>query len=218
MKTLILFAVFVFGTALYAQNTYIDPTTTAALLLYSSELKKSQENTLLQHKKVEKAQALLSGQMALVERTQQKVLKGLSEVSTTLSGGIKVKEIYQDLRESVALSARIGELTRKDPEFAVFGLKASEETVRRAVGLTQEVSALLEGGELNLLSAGDRYRLLFSLSEKVKTLKMHLYSISFSMERAKRLGFLRALNPFQGYINTDKTIVENILQRYKHQF
>ena len=39
-----------------------------------------------------------------------------------------------------------------------------------------------------------------------------------NIERAKRLGFLKAINPFQGYINTDKTIVENIMIKYKHNF
>ena len=201
-----------------AQNTYIDPTTTAALLLYSSELKKSQEKTLVEQKNLEKAQLFLSSQMAAVFSLQQKVFKGLSEVSTSLSGGIKVKEIYSDLSECAVLLRRIGSLTAQAPQYAVFGAKASEETYHRTLAMTYEISELLGGGELNLMLGGDRYRLLFSLSEKIKTLKMHLFSISFAMQRAARLGFLRAINPFQGYINTDKSIVEEIMRRYKHSF
>ena len=34
-------------------------------------------------------------------------------------------------------------------------------------------------------------------------------------KKANRLGFWNSINPFAGYINTDKGIVENIMNRYK---
>ena len=84
--------------------------------------------------------------------------------------------------------------------------------------MSTEVGELLKSGELNLATAGDRYKLIYDISTKVKMLKVWLATISLDLERAKRLGFWRAINPFQGYINTDKDIVRNIMDRYKHNF
>ena len=54
--------------------------------------------------------------------------------------------------------------------------------------------------------------------KNVKKLKLWLLAIKLNLERAERLGFWNAINPFQGYINTDKSIVENIMKKYKHNF
>ncbi len=203
---------------LSAQNTYIDPTTTAAMILYSENLKSEQEKTIEQQNKLQQAQTWVGAQMAVANDIQNKILKGLREVSGTLQNGIQVKEIYSDLQDCVTYSSQISTLVSDAPEYAIFGVKATKETYESVLAMSTDVSELLKSGELNLATAGDRYRLLFSISEKVKTLKIWLLTIMMNIERAKRLGFLKAINPFQGYINTDKTIVENIMTKYKHNF
>jgi hypothetical protein len=45
-----------------------------------------------------------------------------------------------------------------------------------------------------------------------------LLAIKLRLEKANRLGFWNSINPFAGYINTDKGIVENIMNRYKRNF
>lgn len=201
-----------------AQDTYIDPATTAALVLYSENLKTEQEKTIEQHDKLQKAQTWVGTQMAAANDIQNKILKGLREVSGTLQNGIQVKEIYSDIKDCGTYASQISTLVEDDPEYAIFGVKATKETYESVLEMTTDVTELLKSGDLNLATSGDRYRLLFSISEKVKKLKIWLLTIMMNLERAKRLGFLRALNPFQGYINTDKTIVENIMVKYKHNF
>lgn len=201
-----------------AQNTYIDPTTTAALILYSENLKSEQQKTIEQQNKLQQAQTWVGAQMVVANDIQNKILKGLREVSGTLQNGIQVKEIYSDLKDCANYSSQISTLVSDAPEYAIFGVKATKETYESVLAMSTDVSELMKSGELNLATAGDRYRLLFSISEKVKTLKIWLLTIMMNIERAKRLGFLKAINPFQGYINTDKTIVENIMIKYKHNF
>lgn len=203
---------------LSAQNTYIDPTTTAALILYSENLKSQQQKTIEQQNKLQQAQTWVGAQMVVANDIQNKILKGLREVSGTLQNGIQVKEIYSDLQDCATYSSQISTLVSDAPEYAIFGVKATKETYESVLAMSTDVSELLKSGELNLATAGDRYRLLFSISEKVKTLKIWLLTIMMNIERAKRLGFLKAINPFQDYINTDKTIVENIMIKYKHNF
>lgn len=212
------FCLLLMGNFLSAQNTYVDVATTAALKLYSDNLKDKQNETIEQQNKLQKAQAWVASQMVVANNIQDKILKGLSEVSGTLTNGLQVKGIYEDLKDCTMYSSEISKLVKAHPEYAIFGAKATETTYKEVLKMSSEVSELLKSGELNLATAGDRYKLLYEISTKVKMLKVWLATISLNLDRAKRLGFWRAINPFQGYINTDKDIVRNIMEKYKHNF
>lgn len=202
----------------YAQNTYVDVTTTLALKLYSDNLKDKQEETIEQQTKLQQAQAWVSSQMAVANTIQNNVLRGLSEVSGTLRNGTQVLGIYREANRCITYADEILSIASQHPQFTPFGVKASQKCYEQVIELTSEVTELLTPGRLNLATAGDRYKLLFAVSEKVKMLKIWLLAVKLNLERAKRLGFFNAINPFRGYINTDKNIVENIMWTYKNRF
>ena len=202
----------------FAQNIYIDPTTTLALKLYSDNLEKQQEKTIEQQTKLQHAQTWVSSQMAIANNIQNKVLKGLTEVSGTLKNGVQVVSIYHELERCIQYSGDILLLTKDKPQYAIFGVKASEKAYEQVIKLSLDVTNLLQPGELNLATSGDRYKLLFSVSQNVIMLKIWLLATKLNIERAIRLGWFQSINPFQGYINTDLSIVENIMWTYKNRF
>ena len=212
--TVLLFA----GSFALAQNIYIDVTTTLALKLYSDNLENQQEKTLEQQTKLQQAQTWVSTQMAVANNIQNKVLKGLNEVSGTLKNGVQVVSIYNELDRCLQYSSDILELTSDKPQFAVFGVKATQKAYEQVIKLSTDVTDLLKPGELNLATAGDRYKLLFSVSQNVTMLKIWLLATKLNIERAIRLGWFQSINPFQGYINTDMSIVQNIMWTYKNRF
>ena len=55
MKTIITIIFLGFGGLLYAQNTYIDPTVTAAMILYSENLKAKQNEVIDETSKLKDA-------------------------------------------------------------------------------------------------------------------------------------------------------------------
>jgi len=166
MKKYYLSLVFL-GGFLSAQNTYVDVVTTAALKLYSDNLKDKQNETITQQNKLQKAQAWVGTQMVVVNNIQEKILKGLSEVSGTLQNGLQVKEIYEDLKDCAMYSSEIGKFVKQNPEYAVFGAKTTEYTYRQILKMSTEVSELLKSGELNLATAGDRYKLIYDMHIKI---------------------------------------------------
>ena len=206
------------GSFAFAQNTYIDVTTTLALKLYSDNLENQQEKTIEQQTKLQQAQTWVSTQMAVANNIQNKVLKGLNEVSGTLKNGVQVVSIYNELDRCLQYSSDILELTSDKPQFAVFGVKATQKAYEQVIKLSTDVTDLLKPGELNLATAGDRYKLLFSVSQNVTMLKIWLLATKLNIERAIRLGWFQSINPFQGYINTDMSIVQNIMWTYKNRF
>lgn len=218
MKKLSILSLFLTVGFAFAQNIYIDPTTTLALKLYSDNLEKQQEKTIDQQTKLQQAQTWVSSQMAVANAIQNKVLKGLNEVSGTLKNGVQVVSIYQELERCIQYSGDILELTRDKPHYAVFGVKASQKAYEQVIKLSTDVTDLLQPGELNLATSGDRYKLLFSVSQNVMMLKIWLLATKLNIERAIRLGWFQSINPFQGYINTDLSIVQNIMWTYKNRF
>lgn len=206
------------GSFAFAQNTYIDVTTTLALKLYSDNLENQQEKTIEQQTKLQQAQTWVSTQMAVANIIQNKVLKGLNKVSGTLKNGVQVVSIYNELDRCLQYSNDILTLTSNKPQYSVFGVKATQKAYEQVIKLTTDVTDLLKPGELNLATAGDRYKLLFSVSQNVTMLKIWLLATKLNIERAIRLGWFQSINPFQGYINTDMSIVENIMWTYKNRF
>lgn len=202
----------------FAQNTYIDPTVTAAMILYSENLKAKQNQVIDETSKLKDAQTWVGTQMVAASDIQNKILKGLKEVSGTLQNGIQVQQIYAELNKCYKYSSEVVQLASAHPQYAIFGAKASQKTYEQSLKIVTDVSDILASGELNLATAGDRYKILHNISENVKNLKLWLLAIKLRLEKANRLGFWNSINPFAGYINTDKSIVENIMYKYKHNF
>ena len=65
-----------FCALLTAQNTYIDPTVTAAMILYSENLKAKQNEVIDETSKLKDAQTWVGTQMVAANDIQNKILKG----------------------------------------------------------------------------------------------------------------------------------------------
>ena len=62
------------GTWGFSQNTYIDPTVTAAMILYSENLKAKQNDVIDETSKLKDAQAWVGTQMVVANDIQNKIL------------------------------------------------------------------------------------------------------------------------------------------------
>lgn len=216
-NTIIFFLSFlVYGEALKGQAIYLDPTTTAALMLYSSQLRKEQEKTKEEVKGLKRVQATVGVAMAEVGRIQDKVYRGLREVSGTVSNAYQVKEIYNNVERSALTMKRIKNIAIEHPQYMVFTESIIKKSNERITKASLELTNLLTSDDLNLMTAGDRQRVLKMINDTIMMLRVDLMSILMRLERVERIGFWRELNPFKGYINTDRSIVENIMERYKY--
>ena len=207
-----------FSTIGFAQKTYSDLTTSLALNMYANNLKSEQNKTIEQQTKLQQAQAWVSTQMVVANDIQNKVLKGLREVSGTLSNGIQMKNILTSLQNSYKYTGDILNIVSAHPQYSIFGVKSSEKVYLTAADIVTEYSDILAGGDLNLATAGDRSKLLTQTLQKVMMLEMWILDVKLRLERAIRIGFWKSANPFQGYVDTDKSIVDNIMNQYKWNF
>lgn len=201
-----------------AQKIYMDPVTAGAMVGYAVTLKGGHERAEKEQDKLQKAQTFISAQVALVKKVQDKVYKGLSEAGGTIQNAIQVKNIGEETKQCVEYSKSISQLVERHPQYAIFGAKATQRCYEQTLKIANEMSNILADGETNLATAGDRYRVLDNIEHQVRMLKIYLISVQLALENAEYAGFWRSINPFQGYIDTDKDIIQNIMQKFKHQF
>lgn len=203
----------------YGQTVYVDPATSGAMLAYSGILKDGQDDIKEEQSKLKEFQALVGLGVNRLEQTQQKLLKGFQEVNTTITNGIQVVNISKEIVRIYQVAEDLTELIGDYPEYAVFGIKATEQAYQHAIEIGAEVTSIIQNTDgKNLMSAGDRLRILEKIYHKVSHFRFLLQVIEYNIRYAIRLGWWRAINPFQGYINTDKNIIENIMVRYKYIF
>lgn len=215
MKKIILTAGLFLSAIGSAQVTYFDPTTVIALNNYSDIIRNEQNKTNEELKGIKKAQALLTTQMLVVNAIQEDVRKGLTEIAGTVDNGFQVKNILKDLNYIMKYTGEVKDLVKENPAYAVFGRTASEQTWQVGTKLVAEMNDIITKGNLNLATAGDRHKVLAKIESHIALVRLWIYNLKTSIERAKRYGFWKSINPFQSHINTDKAIVQRIIDRYK---
>lgn len=199
-----------------SQTIYIDPTVTAAISIGNSELKSSQNKTNNLLSQVKVAQLAVAAQLEAANKLQQKVYNGLTEVSSVLNDAYSVKRIVTNSTRLLDYSNQIVSFAAGNPEFTVFAISETKEFKRRILLLSSEVTTILTGGELNMMNAGQRRQLLRTIEIETALLAGQAWHILYTMKRAKNIGFWRAINPFQQWINMDIRIAKDIINRSKY--
>lgn len=197
-----------------AQVIYFDPVVSSAMIGVNTALANGQKKQEKELNKLQKAQLWVGGQLAWANDIQNNILKGLSEVNAAVTTGIQAKNIVYETKMIWENFDKLKKFIAQNPEYAVFGKKATESLYQDIILLGTHVVNVKTGGWNNLMSSGDRYKSLEEIRTRLKTIRIRINAIYMVMERAKYVGFWKSINPFQGYINTDKNIVENIIWKY----
>jgi hypothetical protein len=106
------------------------------------------------------------------------------------------------------------EIARKNPVYLVFAEQQAQFFKERATKLALEVSTFaLKGGGNNLMDSGERSKLLNNVLTEMLILRSITYGMYRAMYYAQMRGLMRSLNPFQGYVNMDMQIVDDIIRK-----
>jgi hypothetical protein len=140
--------------------------------------------------------------------TEQLVYRSMTEVDQGLKSAMAVRQISALSLEIISESRGILALAVSTPHLLLFA--------EQATSLATEVAGLvLKEREDLMLDFGKRDALLKKISLELKTIRALLFSIKKCMYWAKARGLLHSVNPYAGFINTDKRMVENLLLNYK---
>lgn len=215
MKLLLLFLLATTSGTAFGQI-YFDPAVSGAQAAHSAIIDKQLNTTNEKLTLIERGQLTVTGNLTVVNSMQEKIYKGLSEVSSILTTLSNVKEIA---RIATGISSDVDdimELANENPAFLLFAEQNATLFQQRATALALEVSNFaLKGGAENLMDAGERSKIINSILNELVILRSYTYGMYRSMYFARLKGFLRSANPFQGYMEMDVAIVDDIIKNRK---
>lgn len=205
-----------FTGSVFGQAVYIDAAVSGATAAHAAVINSQLDATNERLTLIERGQLAITGNLTIVNTMQDKIYKGLSEVSSILTNLSNVQEIG---RMATAISSDLKdvmELAGENPALLLFAERNATMFQQRATSLALEVSNfVLKGGEANLMDAGERTKLINQVLTEMIILRSYTYGMYRSMYFAQMKGFVRALNPFQGYINIDIQLAQDIARKTK---
>jgi len=154
--------------------------------------------------------------LSAVVTVQSIILSSLTQVDQGLKNAIAVKQIGSLVAEIALESSEMIEMAKSDPHLLLFAEEVSRQLKDRGIKLFSEVSALvLKEGENVLMDFEKRDALLKKIALELRVIRALVFSVKKSMYWAKSNGVLRSLNPYQGFINQDLRLGNEILFKSK---
>lgn len=217
MRTLFLFiALLLLETRLHAQI-YIDPAVAAATGAHAGVINGQLNTTNNNLTLIQRGQLAVTGQMVIVNDLQDKIYKGLSEVSAVVRNLLAIKDISEISTDIVRDVNKAMDLAGSNPVLILFAEEGAREFKSRATALATEVTSFVtRGGGQNLMDSGERANLLNRIVTEMTILRGVAYGMYRSMYWAKQRGILNSLNPYAGFINLDKRIADDIIRNAKY--
>ena len=158
--------------------------------------------------------------LTLLEKLKN-LYRTLQQRYNTLGTAISVAEIGIEaepmVKQIVSYQGQIVELAEKNPAGAALGIATEVEFAEKAEALAGYVAGLtLSIGDINQMKASDR-KLLFDYViqqlSKIQELSGNMVNI---LTYSNLSTLLRSINPFQSFIDQDKSMVESIIQNAKY--
>lgn len=215
-QTIILLGMLLLGIHLHAQI-YVDPTVAAATSAHAAVINRQLGATNDRLTLIQRGQLAVTGQLVIVNDLQDKIYKGLSEVSAIVRNLLAVKDIANISTDIVRDVNRAIDIAGSNPVLLLFAEQGAREFKIRATNLATEVASFVTvGGRNNLMDSGERAKLLNRIVTELTILRGVAYGMYRSMYWAKQRGILNALNPYAGFINIDKRIADDIVRNAKY--
>src|SRR5699024_1809611 len=152
-------------------------------------------------------------QLLVLEEVNSKIFKGLTTASSLLNDASTVKNIFTTLESSKAHLQRIIDFSGEHPQYIVFSRESISIANQRILKIYAEVASILSSNTRTLMDSGIRKTFLNDIYSNLLLLRGSLYGILLSMENAQRIGFWKAINPFKGYVDQDKALMQEIIRK-----
>lgn len=161
----------------------------------------------------------IKNKTAQVIAIQEYIYQQLKNVNSALTQSKKLIYLYQYVGKIVSNSNRMLDLSIQHPEYAVLVSKYYSAIGEQVLKLQKEVSAdILNENKDFLMDAMDREMLLEKVFTRARNINGNILYIILRLENAKKIPYLYQVPVLRNYINVDRAIVGDIIQKYKYIF
>lgn len=107
-------------------------------------------------------------------------------------------------------------IAKEDPKLVVFAANSQKLIVKRATNLSKFIGLIpLQYNDWNVISDTDRKDMIEHIITELRVIRGNAYGLKNQLKYAKQYNYWSQLNPWQGYINQDKRLVDEILNNTK---
>jgi len=150
---------------------------------------------------------------------QEYIYQQLKNVNSALTQSKKLIYLYQYLGRIVNNSNKMLDLTAQHPEYAILVSKYYVEIGKQTMKLQREVTQdILNENKDFLMDASDREMLIEKVFTRVRNINGNILYIILRLENAKKIPYIYQVPVLRNYLNIDKAIVSDIIQKYKYLF
>lgn len=211
------FCLLLYSGIVQAQQYVVDPWHLSAVV-QNSAVRSSAEATHDQYlSKINNNITDLNTNLGSVVLAQTIIYRSLSNVNSALKDGLAVKNMAVIIADITSYVQQALSLARSDPALLLVANGITSQMRTRATMLLSDVSGyILKDGDNVLANYSARDELLHKVTQQLQILDGLAYGAWRAMYWAKERGIISSLNPFAGFINLDKTIVNQIIQNAKY--
>lgn len=202
------------GCALWAQRVVIDTRHLVTVNENGAARNAAEINQISLLGKVNQSLDNINTNASSVALTQNMIYSSLSNVNSVLKNGLALRDMYRICEEITGYGRQISTLAASEPYLVLFGEQIIRDIGSRSAKMMTEVSGfVLREGENVLMDFNSRDRLLQSMRIDLQIIRGLAYGAWRAMYWAKVRGVIKSLNPFQGFINRDLQIVNDIIRK-----
>lgn len=148
---------------------------------------------------------------------QAMIYNALANVNSALKDGLAVKNISFITGDIIYYLGQAMELAKDDPILLLVTSNIQNQMGPRATALVSDISGfVLKSGNNVLADYNGRDELLRKVIQQLQILDSMAYGTWKTMFWASERGLLKTLNPWQNFINKDKTFALQTIQNAKY--
>lgn len=219
MQQIFFVIILLFTTGLKAQQIAINDRRLVQLTTNHGVRMASEQAFLDSYEKQKEMYDDIKNKTAQVIAIQEYIYQQLKNVNSALSQSKKLVYLYQYMGKIATNSNKMLDLSAQHPEYAVLVSKYYIEIGKQAVKLKQEVMQdILNEDKDFLMDAMDREMLIEKVFTRVRNINGNILYIILRLENAKKIPYLYQVPVLRNYVNIDKAIVGEIIQKYRYIF
>jgi len=218
MKMFILFACCLFVSALsYGQEYVFDPSYFESVT-YNGVARSGAEETHNNYLgKINNNLNTININVGSVVTAQTIIYNALANVNSALKDGIAVKNMTVTVTDMISYLNQCLTLAKSQPYLLLFAQNIEQQLQARAVALVSNVSGfVLKSGNNVLADYNARDQLLRKVTEQLEIMDSLAYGAWRAMFWAQQRGLIASINPYQSFINKDKSFVSQIIANAKY--
>jgi hypothetical protein len=217
MKVLLLLFALSFSLSAFCQESTIDIVGMHQLITESQD-EHTQQVTARNQQAVntanEQANLTLLDKMKNLYRTLQQRYNTLGTAITIADIGLEAEPMVKQI---VSYQSQIVALAEKNPAVIALGYQTEIEFAEKAESLLGYVAGLtLSLGDVNQMKASDRKILFDYVISQLSRIQELSGNMLILLQYNNLASVLKVLNPFQDFVDQDKTMINNILQNAKY--